>query len=138
MITVVMRAMKEWTRDTTRDSFFRQGGHTAASVLASGISQVKLFYHVCFLPISVLTSAPTEPETSPFPAWVSVSPCVNKRRERNQDRQILHLVHPCQLLATRAVLRRILQLYPRSVGQTGTVLVMSNSPWPWAGGDRHT
>lgn len=131
-----MRATKEWTIDTNRDNFFRQGSHPAGSVLASEVSQVKLFYGVCFLPISVPTSAPTGPETSPFPAWVSVSPCVNKGREQNQERQILHLVHPRQLLATRAVLRRILQVCPSSVGQTGTVLVMSSSPRPWAGGDR--
>lgn len=33
------------------------------------------------------------------------------------------------------VLRRILQLYPSSIGQNGVILVMSASPWAGWGGD---
>lgn len=62
-------------------AYYLQSTGTAGSILASEVSQVKLFYGVCFLPISVPTSAPTGPETSPFPAWVSVSPCVSKGKE---------------------------------------------------------
>ena len=41
------------------------------------------------------------PETSPFPPWLSVSPCVNERRERHQEGPVLRAVWPLPPPATR-------------------------------------